>query len=217
MPHLRHLLVLLIAAPLAAPWAGAQTRGLEPPASNEQVIVPEVQRRDVRLPRFPSKDWSISLIGGTYATQNFGASLVGGVRLGYHLSEDFFVEATYAQTKVSDDSFRQILPGGVFTDNEEKLTYYNLSLGYNVLPGEVFLGADRALASALYVIGGIGSTKFNDRSQQTFNLGFGWRVLLSDRSALQLDVRDHIFSLDLLGRRESTQNLELTAGFTYYF
>ena len=43
------------------------------------------------------------------------------------------------------------------------------------------------------------------------------RLLFSDRFAVQVDVRDHLFSLDLLGRRESTQNLELTFGATYYF
>ena len=74
---------------------------------------------------------------GTYATQNFGSSVVGGLRLGYHITEDFFVEGVYAQTKVSDSSFRQGLPGGVFPDEKEKLSYYNLSVGYNVLPGGV--------------------------------------------------------------------------------
>ena len=40
------------------------------------------------------------------------------------------------------------------------------------------------------------------------------RVLLADRFALQVDMRDHIFSLDLLGKRQNTQNLELTGGLT---
>ena len=30
-------------------------------------------------------------------------------------------------------------------------------------------------------------------------------------------MRDHIFSLDLLGKRQSTQNIELTAGFAAFF
>jgi hypothetical protein len=42
-------------------------------------------------------------------------------------------------------------------------------------------------------------------------------VDLADWAALQLDLRDHIFSLDLLGKRESTQNVELTGGLTFYF
>ena len=43
------------------------------------------------------------------------------------------------------------------------------------------------------------------------------RVFLTDSLSLQVDMRDHIFSLDLLGQRQSTQNLELTGGLTFNF
>jgi outer membrane beta-barrel protein len=207
-------ITVLLAALAIAPFVAAQTT--QAPA-NEQVIVPEVDRREVKLPRFPSKDFEVGVFAGTYSTQNFGASFVGGLRLGYHLSEDFFVEGVYAQTKVSDESFRQVLPGGVFADRTETLSYYNLSVGYNVLPGEVFLGSNRAKATAVYLIGGVGSTKFNQQRNQTFNFGLGMRLLLADRWALQVDMRDHVFSLDLLGRRDTTHNLELTGGLTFFF
>ncbi|MED5622100.1 outer membrane beta-barrel domain-containing protein [Ideonella sp. BN130291] len=186
-------------------------------AGSQQVIVPEVDRRDVKPPRIPSNDFEVGLFGGTYATQNFGASAVGGLRLGYHITEDFFVEGVYAQTKVSDESFRQILPGGVFAEETQTLKYYNLSIGYNILPGEIFLGSKRAKASAVYVIGGVGSTSLLEQKRQTFNVGVGVRVFLADWAALQVDMRDHIFSLDVLGKRQSTQNLELTAGVTFFF
>jgi outer membrane beta-barrel protein len=123
----------------------------------------------------------------------------------------------FGGTRVSDASFRQILPGGIFPNGKETLSYYNLSAGYNLLPGEVFFGANRAKATSFFLLGGIGSTNFNDQSRQTINLGFGMRLLLGDRSALRLDVRDHVYSLDLLGKRESTQNLEVSAGFSLYF
>ncbi len=207
-------LPMLSAALLAAPLAAFAAD--ERPA-NEQVVVPQVERREVPLPRFPNKDFSVGLFAGTYATQNFGSSPVVGLRLGYHLTEDVFVEAAFASTKVSDESFRQVLPGGVFADETERLSYYNLSAGYNVLPGEVFFGSRRAKATAMYVIGGVGSTRFNEQRRQTFNLGFGWRLLLTDRIAVQLDLRDHVFSLDLLGRRETTQNIELTGGLVWHF
>lgn len=42
-------------------------------------------------------------------------------------------------------------------------------------------------------------------------------MLFTDRWAVRVDVRDHIFSYDLLGVRQNTQNLELTTGFAYYF
>jgi len=208
--------LLLLTAMLSAP-ALAQTSAPQQPA-NEQVIVPEVQRRDVRIPKFPSKDLEVGLLVGTYATQSFGASAVGGLRLGYHLSEDFFVEGVYAQTKVSDKTFEEIFPGaGPLADTNKKLSYYNVSAGYNIFPGEIFLGSKTAKASSIYLIGGVGSTKFANQRKQTFNVGFGFRVLLSDRWAVRVDVRDHIFSYDLLGVRQNTQNLELTTGFAYYF
>jgi outer membrane beta-barrel protein len=209
-------LVIALVASLVPNDASAQSTPPPQPA-NEQVIVPQVDRRDVKLPRIPSKDFEIGVFGGTYSTQNFGSSGVGGVRLGYHLTEDVFVEGVYAQTKVSDENYRQILPGGVFPTPETTLSYYNLSVGYNLLPGEIFVGKNIAKASALYVIGGVGSTKFNEQRRQTFNLGFGLRVFLADWAAVQLDVRDHIFSLDILGRRENTQNPEITAGVTFFF
>ncbi|WP_140631776.1 outer membrane beta-barrel domain-containing protein [Methylibium rhizosphaerae] len=219
--HLLTLPLLLAAGVLASPFAAAQNTPAQPAGqqqpANEQVIVPQVDRRDVKLPRFPSKDFEAGLFAGTYQTENFGSNLVTGLRLGYHVTEDFFVEAAYAQTKVSDESFRQILPGGVFGRPEEKLTYYNLSVGYNLLPGEVFIGKSIAKANAIYLIAGIGSTKFNQKSSQTYNFGLGTRLMLKDWAAVQVDLRDHIFSMDLLGQRKSTQNLELTAGITFFF
>ena len=208
------LLAALVVLPLAAT---AQEQKADQKAPNEQVIVPEVNRRPIKLPKFPSNDFEIGTFAGSYATKNFGTSLVYGVRLGYHITEDVFVQAVYGQTKVSDESFRQILPGGIFVNPTEKLSYYNVSAGLNILPGEVFFLRSRAFPSSLYVIGGIGSTSFNAQRRQTFNLGFGAKVYLKDWLSLQVDMRDHIFSLDLLGKRQSTQNLEFTGGLSFYF
>lgn len=212
----RTTVALLLAAAAVAlpPAAGAQQTGQR---AAEQVVVPEVARRDVRLPRLPSKDFSVGAFAGTYSAQNFGASAVYGMRLGYHLTEDFFAEAALARSRITDEDFRLILPGGIFPQQTETLTYYNLSVGYNVLPGEVFFGRNLAKASSIYLIGGVGSTRFLEQRRQTLNFGFGMRLLTWERFAVQVDVRDHVFSLDLLGRRESKQNLELTAGLTFFF
>ena len=211
----KRLLIALSFAATALPAFAQSTQPARP--ASEPVIVPEVDRRDVRLPRYPSNDVELGLYTGAYATENFGTSLVYGARVGYHLTEDFFVQGVYAQTKVSDEAFRQILPGGVFGAETQKLAYYNLSVGYNILPGEVFLFSSRARPSQLFLIGGVGSTKFVDQRKPTYNFGFGFRVFLADWASLQLDLRDHIFSLDLLGKRSTTQNIEMTAGLSLYF
>jgi outer membrane beta-barrel protein len=209
-------LPFLLLAVLIALAPAVRAADDERPA-NEQVIEPEVARRPVKLPKFPSNDIELGAFAGTLATQNFGSSFLYGARLGYHITEDIFVEAVYGRSKISDQNFRQILPGGIFPTQTETLSYYNLSAGYNILPGEVFIGRSYARPSALYLIGGIGSTRFLEQRRQTVNFGLGLRVFLADWAALQVDMRDHVFSLDLLGKRQNTQNLELSAGLTLFF
>ncbi|MFO1266583.1 MAG: outer membrane beta-barrel domain-containing protein [Rubrivivax sp.] len=218
--------------PLPAPAASGSTAGgtaaatttpapggtpAPAPAAAPPVIEPQVARRDLKLPNYPSRDIEVGLFTGTYSTQNFGTNSVSGLRLGYHITEDFFVSAQYGQTKVSDDSFRQILPGGVFVNRSETLKYYTLAMGYNLLPGEVFLGANNAKLSQGYVLVGAGTTDFAGQRKQTIDLGFGLRALWNQRIAAQAEVRDHLFSLDLLGRRETTHNPEITFGLTLIF
>ena len=216
IPLLRTL-VLAAATTLTTISALAADPAPTPTAPTEQVIVPGVSRRDIKLPRFPSNDFEAGAFVGTYSTQNFGASTVAGLRLGYHITEDFFAEGVFAQTQVSDANYRQILPGGVFANEKENLSYYNLSVGYNVLPGEVFWGSKRAWPFALYLIGGVGSTSFNQQRRATFNFGSGMRVFFTDNISMQIDARDHIFSLDVLGKNQTTQNLELSLGLTASF
>ena len=81
----------------------------------------QVERRKVKLPRYPSNDFSISLFGGTYATQNFGASAGTGLRAGYHITEDVFVEATFGayftrEEDISQDAVLQAICSAVGID-----------------------------------------------------------------------------------------------------
>lgn len=207
---------VVAAAPTGSTPAGPTT-GAPAQAAAPSVVEPQVARRDLKLPNYPSRDFEIGLFAGTYSTQNFGTSGVSGVRLGYHITEDFFVTAQYGSTKVSDESFRQILPGGIFVNRTETLKYYTLAMGYNLLPGEVFFGRSNAKLSQGYVLAGAGTTDFAGQRKQTIDIGFGLRLLWNQRFALQAEVRDHMFSLDLLGRRETTHNPELTFGLTVLF
>jgi outer membrane beta-barrel protein len=209
--------LLLAGSALTAATTARAADDKDTKPANEQVIVPKVDRRDIKVPKIPSNDFEFGVFTGTYATENFGSSPVNGLRLGYHITEDFFVEGAYAKTTVSDENFRQILPGGIFPRGKEDLTYYNVSIGYNILPGEIFIGRNFAKVTALYLIGGVGNTTFIQQRKQTYNFGAGVRMFLSDWAAVQIDMRDHIFTYDLLGRRQSTQNIELTIGATFFF
>lgn len=202
---------------LALAGVSADAVAEEPAPPNDQVVEPQLDRRDIRVPRIPSNDIELGAFTGTYSTENFGANNVKGIRVGYHVTEDVFFESAVGQTKVSDSMFRKVFPGGVFTNEQELLKYYNISVGFNFFPGEVFIGKKTAFVSAVYLIAGIGSTQFLEQRHQTFNAGIGIRLFMADWIAAQIDIRDHVFSLDLLGEKRNTQNFELTGGLTFFF
>jgi outer membrane beta-barrel protein len=105
----------------------------------------------------------------------------------------------------------------VLSDAGRRFTYYDINLGYNVLPGEIFLGRGHAFNSALYVTVGMGDVKFGEKDQFAINFGVGDRLLITDWLAVHLDVRDHVFETDLTGRVKNVHNIEATLGLTTFF
>jgi len=150
--------------------------------------------------------------------EDFGSDLVYGLRLAYHITEGFFVEGTVGQTEAGLTSF-EVLSGGapLLSDDDRQYTYYNVNVGYNILPGEGFIGESRAYNTGLYLIAGLGSTRFADDDRFTVNYGAGYRFLLNDTVALHLDFRDHLFDIDLLGEEKTVHNLEAHLGVTVFF
>jgi outer membrane beta-barrel protein len=192
-----------------------------PPPSSEppgQVIDPAVERREIKEPAIDREDFEIGAYAGILSIEDFGSNLSYGISLAYHITEGFFLEGRVGQREAGRTSF-EVLSGGadLISDSERTYTYYNLSLGYNILPGEVFLGEGRAYNTSLYLIGGLGSTTFAGDDRFTVNFGAGYRFLLTDSVALHLDFRDHLFDIDLLGEEKTAHNLEATLGFTVFF
>lgn len=215
----RNILMLFMgaASQLLPVFVLADTEEKSIPAQ-EQVIQPQLERRDVKVPHIKSNDIEVGIYSGILSMENFSAESVKGVRLAYHVTEDFFLEGAYARSTISDEFFRsRAFPITGFDSQEEDLTYYNLSLGFNVLPGEIFIGHRWAMASAFYIIGGIGTTTFANENYSTFNFGGGYRILLNDWFAVHIDMRDYVFDSDLLGQNKRTNNFEATVGLTVFF
>jgi outer membrane beta-barrel protein len=191
-----------------------------PPAEiiDGQVVEPEVARREIKEPKIDSEDFELGAFVGVMSVEDFGSGVVYGARLAYHVTEGFFVEGSVGQTEAGFTSF-EILSGGapLLSDSERKLTYYNLNVGYNILPGEAFVGEGRAYNSALYVSAGLGSTRFAGDDRFTVNFGAGYRFLLTDSITLHVDFRDHLFDIDLLGEEKTAHNLEGSLGLTVFF
>jgi len=227
----RVLLLTALLLPLAGcawlPWSGDDQAAAEEPAVIEpdaaegpppSVIEPEVARREVKVGAIDAENIELGAYFGALSIEDFGTNNVYGVRAAYHVTEDFFFEANLGKSKAGETSY-ETLGGNVelLTDDERRFTYYSLSLGYNLFPGEVYIGRGLAMNSSLYLLGGIGSTKFAGDQHFTVNFGAGYRVLPTDWLAIHIDVQDLVFQSDLLGKDKLTNNIGAYIGATVFF
>jgi len=198
---------------------GWGAKSAPPPAeATEQVIDPEVERREIKEADIDTENFEIAMFAGIMSIEDFGSDLVYGAKLAYHVTEGFFIEGTIGTTEAGLTSF-EILSGGapILSDDEREYTYYNLNVGYNILPGEAFVGGNRSYNAGLYVVAGLGSTKFAGDDRFTVNFGAGYRFVLSDSIAMHLDFRDHLYDIDILGEEKTVHNLEAVLGLTVFF
>ncbi len=210
--------LFLVAALMGSIWApnaiAAQPKDLE----LEPLVVREPERREVKVDDIDSENFEIGAYGGMLDVQDFGSNPVYGVRAAYHVTEDFFLEGLYGRSELGKTSFEK-LSGNVelLTDDDRQFSYYNLSVGYNILPGEAFVGRKYAFRGGLYLIAGAGSSDFAGDQRFTISGGFGYRMAATDWLSLRIDVRDYVFESDLLGSNETLNNLEFTGGLTVFF
>jgi outer membrane beta-barrel protein len=184
----------------------------------EPLVLREPERREVSVDRLDTEDFEIGVYGGLMHVDDFGSEPVAGLRFAYHVTEDFFVEAAYARTKLGETSFEQLSGGAtLLADDDRDMSYYNVSIGWNLFPGETFVANRWAFKGGLYLIAGAGSTEFGGDDLFTLNAGVGYRFIATDWLALHIDVRDHYFESDLLGRNEGKHNIELSGSLTYFF
>ena len=185
----------------------------------DEIIAPDLERREIREAEIDSEDFEFTTyLGGILSVEDFGSNRMIGGSLAYHINEDFFMEAAYAQSELGESSYERLSGSApLLTEEERELSMYNLSLAWNFLPGEIFVFDQFALNSSLYLIGGIGNTSFADEEYFTYNVGAGVRILARDWLALRLDVRDHIFEHEIFGEPLTTNNLSTQLGVSIYF
>jgi outer membrane beta-barrel protein len=187
-------------------------------AAPPRVIEPQVERRQVKVPKIRSSNVELGLFYGALSIEDFGSNPDYGVTAAYHITEDFFFQGEAGRSRGGRTSF-ETLSGNIqlLTEAERRFTYYDLSLGYNFLPGEAFIGRGVAMTSAFYLLGGFGATDFAGDTKFTVNFGAGYRVVPTDWLALHVTVQDHVFQTSLLGVTKLTNNIEARMGATVFF
>lgn len=185
--------------------------------SNDVLIEPELKRDVVTEADINSNDFEFGAFAGMVSIEDFSSSAVYGLTIGYHVTENLFVEVQGGMAEAGKTSFENLSGGApLLTEGERDYQFYDLSVGYN-FNGEIFFTDGTTFNTDFYLTLGGGSTSFGGDNKFTLSLGAGYRVLITDHIALRLDVRDRIFSSQLTGEKKDTHNLQYTLGATFFF
>jgi len=218
--RIQHLFLILALLGLTSIGSGAyaQDDGTSEDDELEQIITPDIERRTIKEDDLDSENFEAGIFYGLLSIEDFGTNPVIGITFAYHITEDFFVEAAYGVSETEKTSY-EILSGGVelLTDDERDLSYYNLSLGYNFLHGQVFFSDKLTFNNHFYIIAGAGNTDFAAKDYFTINLGAGLRFYATDWMALDISMRGHIFEHELFGESKNVTNLESRLGLSLFF
>ncbi len=190
----------------------------EPPASDNGLIRPQIQRHSFNEARIDSHDFEIMLYAGYLGIEDFGVNPVVAAKLGYYVNESVFLQLALAKSRGGDSSY-EILSGGapLLTPAERDLTAYAINVGYNLLPGEAFASEHKTFNTAFFISGGIGNTNFAGNDRFTYNYGAGYRLLLNDAISLYAEFRNNVFDMDVFGVNRTTNNLEFSFGAGWFF
>lgn len=190
---------------------------------DKPLIEPDVKPVPVDESLIDEENFELGAFTGILSIEDFESSPLYGARLTYHLSEALFLEGTYAVAEGGETSYEKLAPVDLLSDDDREYSYYSANLGWNMFPGEVFLGRNfltdtsYAMNTNFYLVGGVGSTEFAGDSRFTVNFGAGFQVLMTDWMALHFDVREHFYDIDVLGEKKTSFNNEASLGLSFFF
>ncbi len=211
--------LLLIALSLVAPLfsVSASLISVGAAAKAPEVISPDIDRREIKVARIDNENIEIGIYGGILSIEDFDSSNISVLRVDFHINEHTFIEASYGTAKGDKTTFEELIPATqLISDEQREYTSYDISFGWNMLPGETWI-FNKAYKTDFYLILGGGTTEFGGDKWFTWNVGAGYRLFLKDWIAWRIDVRDHIFNRDLFGEDDQTNNIELSTGISFFF
>jgi opacity protein-like surface antigen len=167
-------------------------------ADNTASVLEPVIERDAVALDMRSRDFEVAIVGGLINPDGFIGELGAGVKLGYHFYNNWFTEASLFQTDSVDN----------------KMTITDLVLGYNLYQ-DTYINSDFRAQSSIYVIGGAGFTRFQDKNWETVVGGAGYRMMLSDNFSIRSEFRGNLHrDFNLSGW---ALDMQATLGLGYYF
>ena len=219
LKSLRFLTSVFVISIASTPAYAAGDEYQDPLGNSEEVgLIPDFERREVKISDIDTENFEIGIAGGLLSVEDFETNSLGVASLTYHITEDFFVDARVGQSTVGQTSFDKLSGGAsLLSSSDRDLEFYDLSLGFNLFPGEAFILNRWAVNSGFYLVGGVGSTRFAGNDEFTVTGGVGYRVIANDFLSFNFHVRDHVFETEITGDKKTTHNFELSAGISIFF
>lgn len=182
----------------------------------DAVIRPDIERRTIDEDKIDTENIEVGFFAGVLSFEDFGSNDVYGARLAFVVTEDFFLESNIGFSTLQQTSWETLDRATLLTQDERELVYYNASVGWNLFPGETYIGR-YAFHSNIYLIAGAGNTEFGSDEFFTYHFGGGFRFFATDWLALRIDMRNHLLTHAKLGYEKDIQNLEATMGLTIFY
>lgn len=184
----------------------------------DDMVPTEIERRNVLEDILDSENFEIGVQAGLLSIEDFESNFWVSGHFSYHINESFYAKALYGFSKAGETSFEQLVNvPPLLTNEQRKLSYYGLNIGYNLLPGEVFFSKNTAFNSMFSIELGAGSTEFAGNNQFTVNFTANYRLFLTDWLTWDIGMSDYVFDTTITGRSKTTHNLNLTTGVAFYF
>lgn len=187
-------------------------------AADNDVVNPQIERRQVFDDVLDTENFEVGIQVGMISIEDFENDLWLKAHIAYHVTEMFYLKAQYGQAKAGETSFEKLSnTAPLLTEDQRDYTYYGLNVGYNFMPGEVFLAKDLAFNSVFSIELGGGTTEFADDDNFTVNLTANYRVFFNDWLAWDIGMSDYIFDTEITGVSKTTHNFTFATGVAVYF
>ncbi len=139
LPRLEPVWVTGLLGAIFAFAAVAAPEPEDPVADDSTPIYAEPGRKVVKIADIDTENFEIGVAAGLLSVEDFETNPVTIATLSYHVTEDFFAQARFGQSDVGESSFETLSGGAqLLADDDRSLSFYDLSLGVNLLPGEAF-------------------------------------------------------------------------------
>lgn len=142
---------------------------------------------------------------GLYAADRFQNSFTGGICYDYHFDRRFSLGASIGFAKAGQDYFQEV---GLAAPEQGSATviYYNGRITHAFPVGSVIP----------YGVIGLGVTQQHSESNFTVSIGIGTKIPLGKKTYLRYEFNDHIFSSGQNNTAWTNNNLEFSAGISFY-